>query len=419
MPERQPFSRFDFVKINILFFALAALSQGIHTIILPVRILDFISESQKNTYLGLMTFTGLLVATFYQPVISAISDRSSLLSGRRLPFIVAGAAALIISLAGIGLVGTYALLFVSYLLMQFGGNTAQGPYQAFLPDMVPPQQRGRASGVKNMLEVGGGVAMVGIASLFIGRYEFGGPAIWLWLALAVAAAFLLIALGLTLLWVKESPEHHSRGSGAILGSISHAFHLDFSRRSQLLSFLASRTLVFMGLTTVQQFALYYFSDVLGVDNPARVTFEFLGIAVAVMLLGAYPAGKLCDHFSRRVLSALASLTGAAGILLLIVFPGNFIVLLAAALVLGIAMVIFSTSNWALATDLLNKGEEARYMALANMATAGGAALARLIGPVIDSVNARNPGFGYEVMLIAVASYFTFGGLILFKMRSVN
>ena len=419
MPQRKPFSGFDFIKINILFFALAALSQGVHTIILPVRILDFVSEGQKNTFLGIMTFTGLLIAAFYQPVISAISDRTSRFLGRRLPFIIAGVTALIISLAGIGIAGAYSLLFVFYLLMQFGGNTAQGPYQAFLPDMVPPQQRGRASGAKNLLEVSGGVVMVGIASVFIGRYEFGGPSFWLWLALGTVAVFLLVALMLTLFWIKEPVERDSSGSPGIFNSIVHAFHLDLKNQKPLLFFLVSRTLVFMGLTTIQQFSLYYFSDVLGVKDPARVTFEFLGIAVVVMLLGAYPAGKLCDLFNRRILSALGSLIGAAGILIIIIFPGHFDILLISAGVLGVAMIVFSTSNWALATELLRKGEEARYMALANMATAGGAAIARLIGPVIDSFNARSSGLGYEVMLVAVTAYFVIGSLILFRMSSVS
>jgi hypothetical protein len=63
-----------------------------------------------------------------------------------------------------------------------------------------------------------------------------------------------------------------------------------------------------------------------------------------------------------------------------------------------------------------RGEEARYLGLTNLATAGGAALARLIGPVIDLFNTYGPGLGYQVMLGACFTYFIAGSLLLLKIR---
>jgi len=54
--------------------------------------------------------------------------------------------------------------------------------------------------------------------------------------------------------------------------------------------------------------------------------------------------------------------------------------------------------------------------LTNMATAGGAALARLIGPVIDYFNRYGAGLGYQVMLGACFVYFMVGSLLLLKIR---
>ena len=48
------FGSADYFKITILGFALAALWQSMHTIILPLRLLDFVAESEKNTYLGML-----------------------------------------------------------------------------------------------------------------------------------------------------------------------------------------------------------------------------------------------------------------------------------------------------------------------------------------------------------------------------
>ena len=75
-----------------------------------------------------------------------------------------------------------------------------------------------------------------------------------------------------------------------------------------------------------------------------------------------------------------------------------------------------STNWALATDLVPEGEEARYLGLTNIATAGGAALARLIGPVIDFFNASSPNLGYSVMLGACFIYFIIGSAMLLKVK---
>jgi len=125
------FGKVDYIKITIFGFALTALWQGLHTIVLPLRLLDFVAESQKNTYLGLLTFTGLILAMAVQPVAGTISDRSGFSWGRRRPYILLGTMLLILFLPGIGLAGSYIAIFAIYCLMQISSNTAQGPYQAF------------------------------------------------------------------------------------------------------------------------------------------------------------------------------------------------------------------------------------------------------------------------------------------------
>jgi MFS family permease len=83
---------------------------------------------------------------------------------------------------------------------------------------------------------------------------------------------------------------------------------------------------------------------------------------------------------------------------------------------GISFGAFLSTNWALATDLIAKGEEARYLGLTNMATAGGAALARLIGPVIDFFNVYGANLGYQVMLLACFVYFLLGSVLVLRIR---
>ena len=70
-------------------------------------------------------------------------------------------------------------------------------------------------------------------------------------------------------------------------------------------------------------------------------------------------------------------------------------------VLGAGIGLFLTSNWALANSLSPQEEAGKYLGLTNLATAGSAALSRLEGPVLDSLNAAWPGawVGYRSLFI--------------------
>jgi len=408
------FHRFDYIKISIFGFAVAALWSSLHSIILPLRLLDFASESVKNTYLGLLTFVGLVLAMAVQPVAGAVSDRSAFGWGRRRPYILVGATLAILLLPGIGIAGSYAAIFVIYCLLQIFSNTAQGPFQAFIPDLVPEGKRGLASGVKTLLEIGGGVALLYPVAFLMDRYSTGGGLHWLELALYALAIVLLGAMLVTVITVKEQP---GSGSGLPLRSaLAASFRINIGANRTFIWFLASRLLILMAFTTIQTFALYFLRDVVGVDSPAQATARFSMVAVAGMLLVVYPAGRLSDRIGRRPLVLSAGLLGALGVVLILLFQHSYTVVLLSGGLVGISFGAFMSTNWALATDLVAKGEEARYLGLTNMATAGGAALARLIGPVIDFFNAQSFGLGYQVMLLACLLYFIIGSALVVRVK---
>ncbi len=408
------FVRADYIKISIFGFALAALSQSLHTIILPLRVLDFVSESEKATYLGILTFAGLIVAMVVQPIVGAISDRSGFSWGRRRPYILLGAIVALPFLAGIGYGGSYAAILITWCLLQASSNTAQAPYQGFIPDLVPGGKRGLASGMKSLLEIVGGVALRYPIALFMDRYSTGEGSSWLWLALGALGIVLLGAMVATLLTVKEQPGV-SGSQVPLLPTLYKSFKIDVKANRDFIWFLVSRLLIIMAFTTIQTFGLYFIKDVIGIANPAEAMAKFLIVAVAGMLAVVYPAGRLSDRVGRRPIAVASGLLSALGILLLFFFPSYGYLMLCSGLV-GISSGAFMSANWALATDLVAKGEEARYLGLANLATAGGAALARLIGPVIDFFNRYSPNLGYQVMLGASFIYLLVGSSLLMKIR---
>ena len=83
----------------------------------------------------------------------------------------------------------------------------------------------------------------------------------------------------------------------------------------------------------------------------------------------------------------------------LLFSRSYLQLMFAGALIGMANGALLSGSWALATDLAVNGEEAKYLGLTNLAVAGGSALARLIGPVIDLFNGIRQGLGYQVMLL--------------------
>ena len=175
------FRPLDYDKITIFGFGVSALWSCLHTIILPMRILDFVPEALKNTYLDLLILTGLFLAMAAQPIAGAISDRSGFSWGRRRPYILLGAILMLLFLPGIGFFGSYAAIFIIYCLLQVSSNMAQGPFQGFIPELVSQEKRGLASGVRSFLNLLGGIAIIYLIDLSMDRYHTGQGIATIWL----------------------------------------------------------------------------------------------------------------------------------------------------------------------------------------------------------------------------------------------
>jgi Na+/melibiose symporter-like transporter len=409
------FRRSDYVKITIFSFAITALWQSLHTIILPLRLLDFVSESEKNTYLGLLTLTGLLLAMVFQPIAGAISDRSHFRWGRRRPYILIGTIVSLLIIPGVGYVGSYAAIFLIYCLLQLSSNTAQGPYQAFIPELVPKNKHGIASGVKALMEILGGVTLVYISSIFMDRYVAGEASQWLWFAIGILGLVMLAAMVATIIMVKEPSTNGEPARHSVLWTLLHTLK-DIRSNRDFIWFLVSRLLVFMAFAAIQKFALYYLRDAIGVSNPAEATARFSIVAVAGMLLVVYPSGYLSDRLGRKPVAIASGLLAALGVAI-ITLTHEYNIILGAAGIIGVGMGGFNSSNWALATDLVARGEEARYLGIANMATACGSALSGVFGVGIDYFNRIEPVLGYRFMLLACLVCFFLGSVLMLRIKS--
>lgn len=404
----------DYLKITILGFGISALWGVLNTLVLQSRLLDLGLAAQKNTYLGLITFVGLIIAMVAQPIIGTLSDRSRFHLGRRRPFILAGAVLVILLLPGIGLAAGLAALFTIYCLLQIASNLAQAPFQALIPDFVPVDKRGVAASSKNLLDVAGGFIILLPAGYFLGRHVIGQADRWLWFTLGMLALILLLTMLITLATVKEKPGRGGSGR-SWRATLAGSFRIDFRGNRSFVYFLLSRLLVLVAFIIVQRYALYFLMDYVGIADAAAMTAKMMtavgiGLGVAVLF-----SGYLSDRVGRRPVIVAAGITGALGIVLLY-FAHSFWGLLAAGSILGLGFGAFACANWALATDLVAAGEEARYLGLTNLATAGGGAIVGLMGLVIDLLNADIPGRGYQIMLLTCFVCLLSGAALVLKVK---
>jgi MFS family permease len=384
----------EIIKLNGYWFGLSFMWNGLHQLILPAVLLKFVDYQKKNTTLGLLTFAGLLIAAIIQPISGALSDRWSSTLGRRRPLILLGTLFDFIFLAILAWAGGLPWIAVGYIGLQITSNVAHGPAQGLLPDLVPPRQRGLASGIKNIMDMAGLLT----AMLVLGTV-FDPEAYHLIPSMVLIAAFLAFGAVVTLIGIREQPSNTSASrKDTQLGVPKSA---DPScRKSSYSWLLASRFLFLFGIYGVQGFIQYYIRDVMRVENPVKLTANLLAIIIVALMVFALGGGLLGDRIGHKRVLYLASVIGGVGSLLLI-GARTPVTLLVYGSVLGAGLGLFLTSNWAIANILAPSEQAGKYLGISNLATAGAGAMARLAGPVIDLLNNVKAGlyFGYTFLFL--------------------
>ncbi len=353
------------VTMNVYWFGLAFMWNALHPIVLPALLLRFVPEALKNTYLGAMTFVGLIVALVVQPVSGAWSDRTRSRWGRRRPWMVGGTLASLVCLAIMSGAPQFWALALGYVLLQFSSNVAHGPAQGLIPDLVPAERHGLASGYKNLFDMGGLV----VTSLVAGQLmDSDNPT----LAFALMAGVLVVCAAVTIVTTREKP---STGAATVTEK-AISLRTDLGRYPAYAEMLVSRFLILLGIYVVQSFAQYYIRDWLGIANAATVTGNLMaaiGVAITVLV---FPAGWLSDKIGRWSLNIIAGIMAAVGIALL-VFARSVDAVYAFGAIIGMATGVFVSVNWALATDLIPHDEGGKFLGFTNFATAGAGAISRL------------------------------------------
>jgi len=398
-----PFSHL--LKLSIYWFGILTIWGGLNNIILPSRVED-IDKANAGFLLAVINGVAVLMAIIVQPKIGMISDYTVTRWGRRKPYIVIGASLDVVFLIGLALSQTYLMILVFLVLLQFSSNFAQGPFQGYVPDLVPAKQVATASGLMGVMIVMGQIAGVGVATLGLGG------------SLVLATIGLgLIELATAIVLVTSVRE----GSGAPprpgswLKVASSAWGTDILKESNVLWLLLVR-LLFLGAVNATTLALYYFQRTHGLSESEAGSLVFLGTLVVgiTTAAAAFPGARLSDRFGRRPMIWAACAIGATGMLLVALSPSPWLAI-AAFVPFGIGVGIFLSVDWALMTDVIPKETTGRYMGILNAGTAAaGPVFLVVAGTVLDRVGKLNFANGPRAAMVVAALFLVGSGIALLR-----
>ena len=169
---------YDFITINSYWMGFNVVSASITPLLLPYLVALFVPPDQKNTYLANIRVVSLALAMLIQPVAGMLSDRCTHPLGRRRPYIIGGTLGTVLFLAVVGIApqfadttmlgglsAAYLVLLIGIVLVQGASNVSLGAVLGLIPDLVPQAQRGRASGVKAVMELLPGFLIIPVGFL--------------------------------------------------------------------------------------------------------------------------------------------------------------------------------------------------------------------------------------------------------------
>ncbi|CAN5287687.1 MFS transporter [soil metagenome] len=370
------------VTLSIYWFGIQTIWGGLNITIIPGR-LDDLSRDTQGTLLAIIMIAGAIAPIIIQPTIGVISDYTVTRWGRRKPYIVIGSLLDVVFLAGIAFNNDFVSLVAFYFLLQVSSNFAQGPFQGYVPDLVPAQQVGTASGLMGLMLTLGTIAGVGIATLggILDNVSLGI------LALGVVEVITMVVLIATVDEGRAAPTRTRSWRQIALS----AWGRDILQQRDVLWLLLVR-LLFLGAYNATLIAVGYFRRSHGLNDADADATVFLATAIVGVstAIAAIPGGRLSDRFGRRPVIWAAAIIAGIGLLGVAVAPTPELAI-ASWIPFGIGMGTFLSADWALMADVIPKHTAGRYMGILNAGTAmAGPVFIIVAGPVQDLVAA---GFG--------------------------
>ncbi|MEP7358912.1 MAG: MFS transporter, partial [Anaerolineales bacterium] len=320
-PPLKRLSSLEQFYLSAFWFSTNLMWGAILAVLVQSQVIVLVPDALKGTAVGLVIGLGSLAGILVPPFMGAWSDRVRSRLGRRRPFMLVGTALTLAALAGMayfpflpaaplwGFSVAFWLYIGAYLLANFANNFATAPYSALLPDVVPVEQRGSASGWYGLMTLlGNGVGIVLVGSLVnhdAPLDQFRGQ---IYTVYTLIGIILVIGTLISVLGTREP----------VVTAPPKPFRWPEFWRSLLQPFKSAdffwvfftRLLVTMGIFSIQNFLQLYMADVVkeftifgkavATTAEGAVTFMLL-LLLLFSLFSSIAGGPLSDKYGRKLL----------------------------------------------------------------------------------------------------------------------
>jgi MFS family permease len=461
--ERKQISFLRLLAINAFKFG----GDGVHwtplnTIILQVLAVAVAGGTTRGTLVvAQASSAGAVFAVVVPILVGYLSDRTSTRFGRRRPWIAIGT---LFNLFGLGLLagaGSVPALIAAYLVVQISNNGAFAAYSAVIPDVVPVQQNGRASGLLNAMQQLGTVLGLFALTILLSPDHLGsthaGAVAGLWVVgictagsvmislaaipeaplqrlrsavrvripmrVAVAAIgfiVLLAALEFVLLTPVSSWWFVAIGVGVVAAAVAVVASARIPEVRATLAPLGDRDFFWVlttrffntcGIWTIAPYIAFFFRDVVHRKDWAFDSSLWLLAVIGGGVIPAVVGGFLSDRLGRRKVFVYisAAMQAAVSAVLLFTLVTDLTVLYLLGVLFGLGFGAYQAVDWALACDVLPDRDNAaaKDMALFHVSfTLPQVFASALAGQLLYHLNqSQGNNFGYRVVFATAALWF--------------
>jgi MFS family permease len=412
---QQRFGNLRHAALSAFWFGSNFLWIPLTTVLIQNQIDSVVPKGSQNTAIGLTLGLGAVLAVTVPPLVGAWSDRLNTRFGRRRPIIVAGSLLTMPGLLILVVANNFVEVVIGFLIIQLFFNGAQAAYAGIIPDVVPAQQVGKASGyLATMTQLGIGTGL-GVTSLL------GGSRI----SYVVMGAVALLSI-IPTVWAARGEGQTPvvlpppRPFGETLAEFLRPLH-----EGDFAWVIFTRLMVSSGITAVLYFLVNFFRDVVLPPTTSAATFtsNWLLVVVLTALPFGFFGGLLSDRLHRRKI--FVYLAGAAQAFVAIVFilfyPTAIPLVFALGVAYGVGYGLYFAVDWALAVDTLPDPKlAAKDMGLFHVALTLPQAIIPFIGgPLIDALNGPHGNGGYRVVFSSALVFLLLGTILVSRIKVVR
>jgi MFS family permease len=358
--------------------------------------------------LFLLSIPVAVISILVQPTVGSISDYTISRWGRRKPYIVIGSVLDVVFLVGIATSNSILMLGAFAALLSVSTNIARGPFQGYVPDLVPEQQVGLASAMVGLMQILGNVTgfVLVTAAVLAGQIE---------VAIFAVALVELITMAAVVLRVGDGQPPKPRNGKSWRTIAREVWGTDVLKERSYVWLLASRFFFLMGGAVLVNLILTYLKQThhLGEEAANSTNLVMLVTIIIANVIAIIPSARISDRIGRKPVIYASCVIGFVGIVLAALAPAVPLAIVGGAL-FGASAGTFLAVDWALMTDIIPKASSGRYMGLSNVATTSSTVIAvATAGLLLDTVNINfGLGLGPRAAYLLGGVYYVIAALTL-------